>query len=346
VDAALHLETEPQPRCVVCGSAGRPRYDGLTDRLFGAPGSWDLKECLAAGCGTLWLDPRPTAADIGKAYQSYYTHDAAGLQGFVKRAVRAAAREHAAARYGFAASRLPGPGKHLAAALVSLYPGLRAHLDLLVRYLPATAMGGKRLLDVGCGNGQALEILADLGWQVCGVEIDPRAVEAARSRGLDVREGTLAQAQFPEGSFDAVTSSHVIEHVHDPRALLADSRRVLAPGGALVAVTPNARGMTHRLHGRNWRGLEPPRHLALFTRESLGALAESAGLREVRVTTTPRAAALLHISSIEIARGGSESGRWPGLPVWLRGQLLQCWEPLAMRLGRAEGDELLLMASK
>lgn len=341
------IQTEPQPVCPLCQAPGQIRYQDLTDRLFGASGTWTVKECSSATCGSLWLDPRPTLADVGKAYRNYYTHGGAGLARVVHAIVRALAREHGAGRYGFPASRLPGPGARLVAGLAALYPGLREHLDLLVRYTAATEKGQGRLLDVGCGDGQSLEILADLGWVVSGVEVDPSAVEVARSRGLDVRHGTLADAAFAEDTFDVVTSSHVIEHVHDPADFLAQSRRVLRPGGRLVTVTPNARAMLLGRHGSSWLALDPPRHLLLFTSSSLEALARATGFREVSVRSTARAVALNEIASTKIASEGHYTwGKWPGLPLWLRAQVQQLWEPLAMRTGRAEGEELVLTAVK
>jgi 2-polyprenyl-3-methyl-5-hydroxy-6-metoxy-1,4-benzoquinol methylase len=342
------IATESQRCCPLCESPGRPKYESLEDRLFGAPGRWNIKECERQDCGSLWLDPRPTPADVGKAYLDYYTHgEPTGLRRVVATAIKTMGREYSAFRYGFQASQLPRAARPLAAGLVRLYPGLAQYLDLLTRYLPADRMGSGRLLDVGCGDGQALEFLAALGWQVSGVEVDPNAASFARGRGLDVRQGTLDQAGFADDSFDAVTSSHVIEHVHDCRAFLADSRKVLKPGGTLVAVTPNARGYTHQLHGRDWLALDPPRHLVLFTRDSLKALAEAAGFRDVRVMLTSRAVALAHIASSEIHRQGRyEWGRWPGLPLWLQAQFQQVLAPVLMRLGRAEGDELVLLATK
>lgn len=341
------IQTEPQPTCVVCGASGTVKYLDLTDRLFGAPGYWTLKECTAPGCGTLWLDPRPSLTDIGKAYRNYYTHGNDQQRTFIKRTVRALAMEIGAARYGFKSSKLPWPGKYLATAAAALYPGLREHLDLQIRYLPASSMGNGKLLDVGCGDGEALDILRDLGWQVCGVEFDPQAVNAARKRNLDVREGTLTDAPFPDETFDAITSSHVIEHLHDPLAFLAESRRVLRTGGTLVAITPNAQAWTHEKYRSDWLNLDSPRHLVLFTTTSLQNLARVAGLRNVTVSTKARAIALTEIASSKIRDEGQyQWGKWPGLPTWIRAQTMQCFAPLYMRFGDIQGDELVLIATR
>lgn len=105
------------------------------------------------------------------------------------------------------------------------------------------------------------------------VEFDSQAVNAASKRNLDVREGTLTDAAFPDETFDAITSSHVIEHLHDPLAFLAESCRVLRTGGTLVAITPNAQAWTHEKHRSDWLNLDSPRHLVLFTTTSLQNLA-------------------------------------------------------------------------
>jgi hypothetical protein len=66
----------PCPNCYLCGTGGEPLYEGLKDRLFNAPGEWNLKRCPNPECGLLWLDPMPLEEDIGMAYETYFTHAA------------------------------------------------------------------------------------------------------------------------------------------------------------------------------------------------------------------------------------------------------------------------------
>jgi 2-polyprenyl-3-methyl-5-hydroxy-6-metoxy-1,4-benzoquinol methylase len=151
--------------------------------------------------------------------------------------------------------------------------------------------GRGRLLDVGCGNGRFLGEMKSLGWDVAGVEFDPAAVQVARSRGLEVHEGSVHDARFEEGGFDAVTLSHVIEHVADPVETLARCRRFLKPGGRLVMATPNPRSFCRRVFGRRWRGWEVPRHLFVYSAGALRRIAKRAGLEILSVFTTAKAAA-------------------------------------------------------
>jgi hypothetical protein len=75
----------------------------------------------------------------------------------------------------------------------------------------------------------------------------------------------------------------VIEHVHDPLALLRSCYHLLRPGAGIYIDTPNIDAIGHRIYGRNWRGLETPRHLVLFGRSSLSRALNQAGFRNISV---------------------------------------------------------------
>jgi SAM-dependent methyltransferase len=152
-----------------------------------------------------------------------------------------------------------------------------AIVDREIRHLPARP--GGRLLDVGCGSGAFVRTMAELGWRAEGIDPDPAAVASARAAGLAVTAGTLEAIDDSEhgGAYDAITFSHVIEHLHDPAADLERARRLLRPGGMLWIATPNLESLGHRRFGRDWAGLDPPRHLVLFTRASLERLLRGAG---------------------------------------------------------------------
>jgi ubiquinone/menaquinone biosynthesis C-methylase UbiE len=113
---------------------------------------------------------------------------------------------------------------------------------------------GARVLDVGFGWGTALEVLRRAGFETYGVEITPHAVAAA-SRRLPTSVLLVADAPhlpFPDGYFDVVVCSHVLEHLADDRSAIAEFARVLrSPGWAVVGVP--GPGMTaHPLHFRNY----------------------------------------------------------------------------------------------
>ena len=104
--------------------------------------------------------------------------------------------------------------------------------------LPANAA----ILDVGCGDGFHLDLLREFGppgWQLEGVDLDPRAADAAEARGLLVHRGSIEELDLPAERYDFAILVQTIEHVADPAALLRAIRRVLRPGGRMLVVTDN-----------------------------------------------------------------------------------------------------------
>jgi SAM-dependent methyltransferase len=280
VDGWVEGGLEAVPSCPLCGSEERELvHKSIEDRVHSAPGTWTLSRCLA--CRSGYLDPRPTADTIYLAYGSYQTHDVADKVasedlGLVGRLRRGAANGYRNRRYGTQDS----PANPLG-LLVALLPSQRQFIDTESRHLPKPGAGG-RLLDLGCGEGQFLEFARRAGWSVMGVDFDEHAVEAARSRGLDIRLGGV-EAVDPSERFDGITLSHVIEHVHDPLAVLKACYGLLKPGGWIWLQTPNIDALGHVRYGPDWRGLEPPRHLVLFTLESMRKSLVGAGFTGVEV---------------------------------------------------------------
>lgn len=111
-------------------------------------------------------------------------------------------------------------------------------------YLPHFAQAD-RVLDLGCGRGELLKLLADEGKTVHGVDLDPEALAAAREKGLEVTQGDLFDflAAQPDGSWDGVVCAHVVEHVPPLQlARFADLIHAkLSPGGVCAIETPNPR---------------------------------------------------------------------------------------------------------
>jgi 2-polyprenyl-3-methyl-5-hydroxy-6-metoxy-1,4-benzoquinol methylase len=342
------IRTRPCPDCPVCGTRGVPLHRDLPDAVWGAPGRWTLDRCPGATCGTLWLDPAPLEEDMAIAYARYQTHSSAprAADSRGRSTIGAAKRDYLRWRWHYAG---PSPGLAVRALgrAFGWLPQHRARLDAAVFHLDGHRPG--RLLDVGCGAGDGIDRMRGLGWCAEGTDTDPAAVSAARSRGLTVHQGTLDRLDLPAASFDAVTLSHVIEHVDDPRALLRECRRLLAPRGTLFIETPNAGSWLHARLGRHWRGLEPPRHLQVFTPASLARLVAEQDLRVTRVFTSAKSASHFFAASRAAARAerqGVPSGDDFGKSMRRAGAVVAAAELLLGLLARDRGEEIVMIATR
>jgi SAM-dependent methyltransferase len=143
-----------------------------------------------------------------------------------------------------------------------------------------------RLLEIGSAGGWLLKHAAEHGWQAKGIELSAEAVAHARTLGLDVFHGDLAQAALPAASFDLVYMGDVLEHVPDCRATLVEVVRVLKPGGHFYLRGPTTTNSIARqvalavsaAFGKPIVLREPPYHLWEFRPGPLARLFEASGL--------------------------------------------------------------------
>jgi SAM-dependent methyltransferase len=144
---------------------------------------------------------------------------------------------------------------------------------------------GGAVLDLGCGAGGFLSTLKGPSWKLYGIEMSEGAASIARTRcGAEVFVGDVLDAPFPPGSFDAITAFNVLEHVYEPREVLARVAYWLKPGGIFYTMMPNIDSAGARIFRSYWYALELPRHLYHFSPATLRMVGQSAGLQEVSVT--------------------------------------------------------------
>lgn len=333
----------PDPRaCEHCGTLGSVLYSDLCDRHFDAPGRFALLEC--PDCRLVWLHPRPGSPQLASLYESYYTHERPDSSSRLRRTLQV---DVPAVAFGYDTSGLSSGRRGMARLLSRLGP-LRELAGHSVMWLPADLCG--RLLDVGCGSGDFLADMKDLGWQVAGVEPDASAAALARERlGSEGIHPDVTSTGLRPNSLDAVTLSHVAEHLLDPGETLRACFALLKPGGRLVLTTPNAESLGRHHFGRWWLHWDPPRHIRVFNSSTLRQLIEDTGF-EIRSVSTPSSSAhfVWQASSRLAARE-----RLPGIVVddaslWLKLSSVLFWglEYLLTQTGRLCGEELLVIAEK
>jgi 2-polyprenyl-3-methyl-5-hydroxy-6-metoxy-1,4-benzoquinol methylase len=197
-------------------------------------------------CGLIYQNPRPTPAEIGQYYGPEYEVFSQKAKG-------------------------------------GLFPK-RGQAQRCQMVLDQKKFG--TLLDIGCATGTfLLEMQKHPGWDLTGLEPDADAAQTARAQGLKVITGSLDSLELPAESFDAVTLWDVLEHLHNPGAALIKIRALLKPDGVLVARLPNGASQDARLFGPYWAGLDAPRHLYVFTLQTLTQLLQKNGFEIISTNT-------------------------------------------------------------
>lgn len=146
--------------------------------------------------------------------------------------------------------------------------------------------GAGRVLDVGCSIGLFLELAEERGWAGKGIEFSDKArAYAVDELGLDVIDSPLEVAGFEADSFDVVTLNSVIEHVNEPRRVLGEIRRLLAPGGALYVITPNVDSLACRVLHERAATFDGRNHLVYFSPRTLTRVLGQEGFAIEHVAT-------------------------------------------------------------
>lgn len=142
----------------------------------------------------------------------------------------------------------------------------------------ATRTSGRRLLDVGCGEGQLVCTASEAGWDALGIDLAKGAITIAQSFGVNCVEEDFFAPSLEGERFDVITMTELIEHVPGPGRFLRRARDLLNPGGLLYITTPNFASLARRLMGGAWHPIHPE-HLSYFTPGVLRNLAaREAGL--------------------------------------------------------------------
>lgn len=225
---------------------------GLFDTRFGAPGSYDIYRCV--DCGFEQTFPVPSISELKHLYETYYNFS--GETG---------------TRYTRWRERF----------FFSLLNRLWSWLDGDISFYQRRGAG--RLLDIGCNEGRGLRIYSRNGFQVEGLELNETAAALARQPGFHVHTCLLENFK-PEIPFDVAVLSNVLEHSLDPRGMLQDVHRILAPGGQVWISCPNSRSWLRKALGPSWLNWHVPFHIFHFSPKTLQQLLTETGFADIQVS--------------------------------------------------------------
>jgi 2-polyprenyl-3-methyl-5-hydroxy-6-metoxy-1,4-benzoquinol methylase len=201
-------------------------------------------------CGFLFTNPRPEKAESFKYYQSaeYFSHskNKTGWLGFAYDALRSVA--------------------------------LRRKFELITKH-----KSNERILDIGCGTGEFLNLMKAKGWEVTGVEpaANPREF-AIKTYDINVFDESKLDELKPSG-FDVITLWHVLEHVPDLNQRISQINRLLSDEGLLVVALPNVNSWDATHYKNFWAAWDVPRHLYHFSKETFDMLIKKHNLKIISI---------------------------------------------------------------
>lgn len=255
--------------------------------MFGSREEFTYFQCSVCACLQLETVPVDMTVHYPANYYSFAT-SAVGREPMWRRRLKTASLRQIfsfGSKFGRLASPLLGVPTDMQPWFVA--KGIQQH---------------SRMLDVGCGQGRLLRQLA--GWGFTSLTgADPFiSDDLSYPDGVRVLRRSLNEVT---GEFDCIMLHHSFEHMDQPRAVLAEVRRLLAPGGRALIRIPLCSSAAFREYRSNWVQLDAPRHFFLHSRQSLELLACAAGFVVERVL----------YDSTAFQFWGSEQYR-RGLPLW------------------------------
>lgn len=242
-------------KCPICGSSS-VRQKPFTYIFHGS----ELRGRSCVRCGIIFLHPQPTAEELKQLYSAEYFEGGDFRCGHEEGYSDPATLE-----------KMADPG-------------------LLIEIKAMTT--GRRFLEIGCAGGAFLNAAQKHGFLAQGVELSEDACRFAKETfGLQVFAGELADARFPDGSFDVIFMGDVIEHLPDPIATLREINRVLDKKGILVMALPSQTNslfsrigfVAYGMLGRVATVSLPPYHLFEYRPRSLRFLLELCGFEISRL---------------------------------------------------------------
>lgn len=235
--------------CYLCGSNQAVPFIAGEDDLTGKPGRFSFVGC--SRCGLVYQQPRLALRHIKRWYDDeYIAHRKKTDWGWLT------------PLYRRAMERLDGAKAGIVSRYVTLQPGTE-------------------VLDVGCGAATfLLQLQAASGVRATGVDFKDLSALPGFER-FEFHCGLFYDQSFAGRRFELITMWHFLEHDYDPLRSLRYARDLLAADGRLVIEVPRLDSVTFRLYRDRWPGLQAPQHTALYTRASLLATIEAAGLAVV-----------------------------------------------------------------
>jgi 2-polyprenyl-3-methyl-5-hydroxy-6-metoxy-1,4-benzoquinol methylase len=233
--------------CPICSNTQFTPFLTCTDYTVSKE-NFNIVNCTT--CNFAFTNPRPTAQEIGKYYQSdeYISHSNT-TKGIIN----------------------------------SLYQWVRKYTLIkklqLANRLSKHVSNIKNILDIGCGTGEFLNICNANAYNCVGIEPDPSARKSAiENFKLNVYDQEKLNT-LEHNNFDVISMWHVLEHVHHLKERMQTLKQLLKPKGKIIIAVPNKSSYDATTYSKYWGAYDVPRHLYHFTPKDIETLCLKNNLR-------------------------------------------------------------------
>ena len=148
----------------------------------------------------------------------------------------------------------------------------KTSLERKLKLIDSFSSEDKKLLDVGCGTGDFLQIAQQNNWSVSGIEPNEDARQIANSKTNNSVSNIEQLLEFPKQSFDVITLWHVLEHLPNLDEQVSILKSLLKENGTLIIAVPNYKSYDAKYYKNYWAAFDVPRHLWHFSQESISKL--------------------------------------------------------------------------
>lgn len=256
--------------CPVCNSENVKFWSQASDLLTQSSDQiFAYTECL--NCKCLYMSTRPIEADVSFFYSGDYHPYQSQLTPPTDRNSFFSSLKKRASPFVSGLRRFLSKFK------------VESALDKKVSLFYSQLNAKKVFVDFGCGAGKYLNKMRTSGCKTIGVDFSPIAINVVTENH---HEGYLVSdfwQKINDESIDLVRMNHVVEHLYTPKETLKKIALKIKKGGALHIAVPNPAGISSKLFGRNWHGLDCPRHVILYPPASLVELLREFGFNQFEV---------------------------------------------------------------
>lgn len=234
-------------KCEICGSSNLSGFLECTDHFL-TKEKFKISQCNE--CGFVFLNPQPEKEKLEPYYDSpdYISHSGTE-KGIINKIYKKVKKIT-----------------------------IKRKLKIVCRYSV-----GRKILDIGCGSGELLNIFKENKWQTMGVETNEKARNyAIKKYGLQVIDETEVE-KIQDRSFDVICLWHVLEHVPELQKRMNELKRLLKPAGTLFIAVPHCNSYDAAYYKEYWAAYDVPRHLWHFTPSTLKALCNKYGFSGVNI---------------------------------------------------------------